>query len=140
MTQTKQTREPIFSATKKDFKIEWYSGTGAGGQHRNKHRNYCRLTHIESGITTQGSEHRERPANLRAALRNMADKLVEHYGLRDRPKPAISDERIRTYHSPRNEVKDHASGHTQPFTEVVDDGNIGEMLEARKKAIGGNDG
>lgn len=133
-------RELIFSASKKDFKVQWFSGTGAGGQYRNKHQNCCRLTHIESGITTTGQEHRERPANLKAALNRMAEKLVEHYGLRERPQPSTSDERIRTYHSPRNEVKDHASGHTQPFTEVVDDANIGEMLESRKKAIGGNDG
>ena len=33
-----------------DLKIEWYSGTGAGGQHRNKHQNSARVTHIPSGI------------------------------------------------------------------------------------------
>lgn len=132
-------KEKIFSATKKDFRVQWFSGTGAGGQYRNKHQNCCRITHLPSGITTTGQEHRERPANLKAALTRMADKLVEHYGLRERPQPPTSDVRIRTYHAPRNEVKDHASGHTQPFTEVVVDGNIAEMLESRKKAIGGND-
>jgi len=37
--------------TKKDFKIDWYSGSGAGGQHRNKHQNCCRIIHIESGFS-----------------------------------------------------------------------------------------
>lgn len=34
-----------------DLKIEWYSGTGSGGQHRNKHQNSCRMTHVPTGIT-----------------------------------------------------------------------------------------
>lgn len=33
-----------------DFQIEWYSGTGAGGQHRNRHMNSCRMTHVPTGI------------------------------------------------------------------------------------------
>ena len=41
----------LFSITKKDFKIDYFSGTGAGGQHRNRHKNCIRLTHIESNVT-----------------------------------------------------------------------------------------
>ena len=132
-------KEKIFSATKKDFKVQWFSGTGAGGQYRNKHQNCCRITHIESGITTTGQEHRERPANLKAAFNRMAERLIEHYGLRERPQAPTSDERIRTYHEPRNTVKDHLTGLEQTFTEVVTDANIGDMLEARRKAKGGTD-
>lgn len=49
-----------------DFRIEWFSGSGAGGQHRNRHCNSCRLIHIPTGImeTRQG---RERISNLRDA-------------------------------------------------------------------------
>lgn len=46
--------------TKKDFKLEWFSGTGAGGQYRNKHQNCCRITHIESGLTCTGQTQRDR--------------------------------------------------------------------------------
>jgi len=38
-----------------DFKVEWYSGTGAGGQHRNKHQNSVRLTHIPNRSCRNGS-------------------------------------------------------------------------------------
>lgn len=39
-----------YNTSPSDFKIEWFSGTGAGGQHRNKHQNSARITHIPTGI------------------------------------------------------------------------------------------
>jgi peptide chain release factor 1 len=50
----------------KDFSVEWYSGTGKGGQHRNKHQNSCRLTHIPTGIV-ESRQGRERKSNLESA-------------------------------------------------------------------------
>jgi len=61
-------KELLFSITKKDFKIDWFSGTGAGGQNRNKHANYCRLTHTESGAVSSGQKHKEQNANLKDAF------------------------------------------------------------------------
>ena len=64
-------RELLFSITKKDFSISHFSGKGAGGQHRNKHQNCVRLKHDESGTTTTGQSHRDRPNNLKEAFNNM---------------------------------------------------------------------
>ena len=61
-----------FSITKKDFELTWFSGTGGGGQHRNRHRNCCRLKHIETGVITTGQSHKEARSNKREALENMA--------------------------------------------------------------------
>lgn len=49
-----------------DFSIQWFSGTGKGGQHRNKHQNSCRVTHIPTGIT-EARQGRKREGNLRDA-------------------------------------------------------------------------
>lgn len=49
-----------------DFRIEWFSGSGAGGQHRNKHQNSCRVHHIPTGIS-EARQGRERISNLRDA-------------------------------------------------------------------------
>lgn len=68
------TKKLLFSITKKDFEIQYFSGTGAGGQHRNKHQNCVRLRHIESGTTTTGQNNRERLTNVRDAFKSM----IEH--------------------------------------------------------------
>ena len=49
-----------------DLEVEWFSGTGAGGQHRNKKRTSCRVRHVPTGVveTRQG---RDREANRRDA-------------------------------------------------------------------------
>ena len=66
-------KKPVFSITKNDFKIDWFSGTGAGGQHRNRHQCCCRLTHMGSGITVTGQSHKERITNQKEALNNLVN-------------------------------------------------------------------
>lgn len=64
-------RELLFSVTKKDLNISFFSGTGGGGQHRNKHQNCVRMYHPDSGASVTGQSFKERPANIKEALRNL---------------------------------------------------------------------
>ncbi len=64
-------KELLFSVTKKDLKVEYFSGTGAGGQHRNKHQNCVRIHHSDSGVIVTGQSNRERVANRREAIKNL---------------------------------------------------------------------
>ena len=66
--------KPLLTLTKKDFVVTYYSGSGAGGQHRNKHQNCCRITHTESGITVRGTESKSRTQNRKTAFK----RLTEH--------------------------------------------------------------
>lgn len=68
--------EPPSTEIEEDFKVEWFSGGGAGGQHRNKHQNCCRVTHIPSGLT-EVRQGRKRSANLSAALSALKGRLEE---------------------------------------------------------------
>ena len=65
------TREHLFSLTKKDFEIHYFSGTGDGGQHRNKHQNCVRLHHKASGAMVTGQSNKSRKANIREAVENL---------------------------------------------------------------------
>lgn len=120
--------------TKKDFKLEWYSGSGAGGQHRNKHQNCCRITHIETGLRCQGTESRERTVNQRVAFTNLAKLVISYYNSDEKTRRQW-DKTIRNYHGVRNEVHDKASGLKLPYKHVVDGANLDEMIEARKAAL-----
>jgi protein subunit release factor A len=64
------------SYSKKDFEVQWFSGTGKGGQHRNKHQNCCRIIHLETGLKATGQRSRERSKNLDDAFRALVAKLV----------------------------------------------------------------
>jgi len=64
-------RELLFSVTKNDFELTYFSGSGAGGQHRNKHQNCVRLRHPPSGVVTTGTRHKSRAQNTKDAFRAM---------------------------------------------------------------------
>lgn len=58
----------LFSVTKKDFRIDFYRGTGKGGQKRNKTENCCRITHIASGAVGKSEEGRSKIHNQQVAF------------------------------------------------------------------------
>lgn len=124
--------------TKKDFKLEWYSGQGAGGQHRNKHQNCCRIIHLESGLSANGTSSRSRVSNQKEAFEELAKKVLLWYNTEDTERRDTS-EVIRNYHEPRNEVHDKLSGLKQTYRKVVLDGDLSDMIEARRTEMG-NDG
>jgi peptide chain release factor 1 len=59
-----------------DLKVTWFSGTGKGGQHRNKHQNSCRVVHLPTGLS-ETRQSREKDANLRDAVAALAARLAE---------------------------------------------------------------
>ena len=65
-------KDILFSVTKADCDWDYYSGSGAGGQHRNKHQNCVRVHHKPSGARGNCQDHRERKANERVAWGRMA--------------------------------------------------------------------
>lgn len=105
-----------FTVKDSDLKIEWYSGTGAGGQHRNKHQNSCRITHIPTG-TVVTSQCRSRQNSLEEARSVLLKRLKyeatsSHYALiADSRKKQVGSgmrgDKIRTYRFQDDIVQDH---------------------------------
>ena len=121
--------------TKRDFKIEWYSGSGAGGQHRNKHQNCCRITHLETGLRAQATESRERPRNQDRAFRRLVALLLAHYAAEEVGGRRDTSEVIRNYHGVRNDVHDKASGEHRLYRDVLNGDAFGDLVDARRKAM-----
>lgn len=126
------TRTLLFHADRHDFRLDYFSGTGAGGQYRNKHQNCVRLTHLDTGIVTTGQEQRSREQNLRDAFKKMATRLVNCVlGDQRKARWPAADDTVRTYHEPDNRVVDHLSGEQQPYAIVVGKRDLSRMIEAR---------
>lgn len=135
-------RELLFSLAKKDFSVRWFSGTGKGGQHRNKHQNCCEITHIETGVSAI-AQGRSRTSNQRQAFRTLARRL--HGYISERAKNIGGESAgnsqdvrtpetvVRTYHAERNEVRDHKSEYRQPFRVVLN--NPSNMIDNRRLAM-----
>lgn len=67
-------KEPTLSFSLKagkDLIYTYFSGSGSGGQHRNKHQNCVRLSHPNSGVVVQATEERSRKQNEKVALQRL---------------------------------------------------------------------
>lgn len=126
---------PTIKVSDADLKIEWYSGTGAGGQHRNKHQNSCRITHLPTGITAT-AQCRSRQNSLAEALSNIQNQVDNLY-VSAYNKTVSADrklqvgtgmrgDKIRTYRFQDDRVQDHITGRTAKCSAVLK-GNFNQL-------------
>ena len=111
-----------------ELKVEWYSGTGAGGQYRNKHQNSCRITHIPTGTVTK-AECRSRTNSYNEAVAEIQRRVVEESTKQynsilasDRKQQVGSGmrgDKIRTYRFQDDVVKDHITNKSASVKKVL---------------------
>lgn len=116
-----------------DFYVEWFSGTGKGGQHRNKHQNSCRYYHLPTGWveTRQG---RSRDANLRDARAALIARLdaadsIESQAKQEAREQSGSGQRgdkTRTIRFQDDRTVDHRNGNKCSTKEFMN-GNIDRL-------------
>lgn len=124
-----------FEIDPKDLQVEWFSGTGKGGQHRNKHMNSCRLKHIPSGLVTT-SQTRSRTNSYNNALESLILLLQEktnttqHTSVNQTRKTQIGSgergDKIRTIRFQDDIIVDHRSGKTMSATQFMQ-GNMNQL-------------
>lgn len=117
-----------FRRSDDDYKIEWFSGTGKGGMHRNKSSNCCRMIHIPTGLK-QERQGRKREANKRdamTALNNLLDKKagVEKSKIIGKDKKnqvgsGMRGDKFRTYRFQDDQVIDHRTGKRAKCSKVM---------------------
>tara|TARA_B100000745_G_C20145607_1_gene392830 strand:- start:1550 stop:1975 length:426 start_codon:yes stop_codon:yes gene_type:complete len=110
------------------FYKEWFSGTGNGGQNRNKHQNCLRLYHLPTGIvqTIQGksrtSNETQAMKELLKTLENMKTNQVQTDLNDDRQEKVGSGmraDKMRTYRFQDNQVNDHVSNKSTTCKKVM---------------------
>lgn len=99
-----------------DVRFEWFSGTGAGGQHRNKHQNSCRAFHTPTGLSAK-AECRSRQNSEAVALAELERRVRAHLGgdlldqeavdRRQQVGSGMRGDKVRTYRLQDDMVTDH---------------------------------
>lgn len=111
-----------------DFKIEWFSGTGCGGQHRNKHQNSARITHLPTGIveTSQTRSRESSLMNAMSALNVTLDRYMygESHSItaserKSQVGSGMRGDKIRTYRFQDNVTTDHRNNMRGQTTKIL---------------------
>lgn len=112
----------------REFEVQWYSGTGSGGQHRNKHQNSCRLIHRPTGMVST-AQCRSRQQSYDQALEDLRQRLSRQHGQHQRHQEntirhsqvgsGMRGDKIRTYRFQDDTVKDHRTDKTLRLRKVL---------------------
>lgn len=102
-----------------DLEISWFSGTGAGGQHRNKTQNSCRIRHVPTNIVVS-AQTRSRTNSLNEAKAELKRRLTFKQNSSIRNEESIMrrgqvgtgqrGDKIRTIQFQNNTAQDHRTG------------------------------
>ncbi len=110
---------------KQGFEVEFYVGSGPGGQHRNKTQSACRIRHVGTGIVVTNDDTRVQRQNMERAFKAitaaLADEalVAEAERIQKYRQAALDRGRIRTYDFKAGVVRDHVTGKTAPIKAVL---------------------
>lgn len=120
--------EKYVKRSEADFKVEWFSGTGCGGQHRNKHQNSARVTHLPTGLV-ETAQTRSRESSLQAAMTALNGTLDFQMHNESHSTTAVErksqvgsgmrGDKIRTYRFQDNTTVDHRSEKRYQTTKIL---------------------
>lgn len=112
-----------------NFKIEWYSGTGAGGQHRNKHQNSARITHIPTGIV-ETAQCRSRENSKDEAMSRLLERLSRMSNSHNCREASVlrksqmgsgqRGDKVRTYRFQDDIATNHLNGKKTKLSKIMD--------------------
>lgn len=112
---------------KDDFKITVTTGSGPGGQHRNRVQTCVVITHIPTGLQEKCEDTRSKIRNEKIAMERLLRRIEDEKRKvldekkNEHRKEQIKDKKaIRTYNYARNEVKDHRTGKRANLKKVLD--------------------
>jgi peptide chain release factor 1 len=122
----------------RDLEITACKASGAGGQHVNTTDSAIRIRHKPSGLVVTSQSERSQHQNRQIAMEKLKQQLV----MLDRKKRQANtqsirrasiggagrNEKIRSYHGPRNKIKDHRLGKSYNLEKYLYDGKISTML------------
>lgn len=112
-----------------DFALRWFSGTGKGGQHRNKHQNCVEVTHTPTGLKRIGQSSRSRESNRLEAMTAIKADIEQRsasraHGAENSIRKAqvgagMRGDKRRTYRFQEDSVHDHFTGKRARATQVM---------------------
>lgn len=128
----------IIELEEKDYRIDTYRASGAGGQHINKTDSAIRITHFPSGIVVQCQNDRSQHKNKATALKMLKSKLYEMEQAKQQQSTNAGEKseigwghQIRSYVlAPYQQVKDLRSNYATSDTAGVLDGDIDALIES----------
>lgn len=59
-----------------EIRVDYFRGSGPGGQHRNTSETGVRITHLPTGVVVTATESRSRHQNLQKAMARLQEKLA----------------------------------------------------------------
>lgn len=111
-----------------DVRVTWFSGTGKGGQNRNKVQASCRVLHVPTGLEAK-AERRTRHDSFRSAVETLRERLAQRTAIQEQTVYARSTrsqvgtgqrgDKTRTYRLQADEVIDHRHGWRKRWTDVA---------------------
>lgn len=114
-----QLEQPKVQFQDNDFEVEWFSGTGAGGQHRNKKQCSCRVIHKPTGLKAV-RQSRSRDKNLQEARAELEEILTQnshqsaHQEIANTKKSQVGSgmrgDKVRTIQFQNDSAVDHRTG------------------------------